>query len=231
MVSVPGGRIQVGRADIHEAEAPNPPHELTLVPFNIGVYPVTNREYEAFLNATGTARPPSTLSPEFFEPDRPVVGVSYADALAYCQWAGGDLPTEAQWEYAAGGATSRRYPWGDEPPDDTRAVYARSWSAPPAPVGSVPRGASPFGCHDMAGNVWEWCKDHWRKDAHLFRSEPDGLVTGDLRVHPLRGGCWRSIPSKLQTSYRNWCHAAARHLTIGFRLCAAVRGSGRTTCP
>lgn len=222
LTDVPAGRFEMGQQHIIEAEAPNPPHIVQMSAFRIGIHAVTNAEYAAFVDATGTAAPATANHPILSAPNRPVVGVSYAEALSYCNWAGGTLPTEAQWELAARGFDGRRYPWGDAPPDDERACFARDWvRGGPSPIGSHLAGVGPFGCHDMAGNVWEWCLDVFRNDAHIERSrqEVDPCCGGDGRVRPLRGGCWRSIDCKLQATYRNWTHELARHVTIGFRLC------------
>jgi formylglycine-generating enzyme required for sulfatase activity len=224
VIEVGGGAFTMGHADIAEAEAPNPPHAVVLSPFAIGVHPVTNAEYGAFVQATGAPAPATAGHPLFGAADRPVVGVGWVEAQGYCAWAGGSLPTEAQWEFAARGFDRRRYPWGEEAPDETRACFAEDWnSGGPGRVGERPAGASPFGCHDMAGGVWEWCLDVFTLDAHVerVRAGVDPCVTGVGRVRPLRGGCWRSIECKLQVAYRNWSHEAARHTTIGFRICVA----------
>ena len=160
----------MGHPDIVEAEAPNPPHEVVLSPFAIGVHPVTNAEYDVFVQASGAAAPTTSADARFGAPDRPVVGVSWAMAQRYCEWAGGALPTEAQWELAARGFDGRRYPWGDSLPDESRACYAEDWSSGgPGRVGERPTGVSAFGCHDMAGNVWEWCLDVFQRGADLER--------------------------------------------------------------
>ena len=225
VVDVAGGVFTMGDADIFEAEAPNPPHEVVLSPFALGVHPVTNDEYSLFLRATGGPPPATATHPVFGAADRPVVGVSWADAQRYCEWAGGSLPTEAQWELAARGFDGRRYPWGNEPPDESRACFAEDWnSGGPARVAEHPLGVSPFGCHDMAGSVWEWCIDAFQPNAHVERARlrVDPRITGGGRIRPLRGGCWRSIDCKLQAAYRNWSHEAARHTTMGFRLCLSA---------
>ncbi len=212
----------MGHPHIFEAEAPNPPHEVVLSPFAIGLHPVTNAEYTAFVHASGAPPEASANDPRFGAPDWPVVGVGWAEAQRYCELAGGVLPTEAQWELAARGFDGRRYPWGDQPPDESRACFAEDWnSGGPARVGERPAGVSPFGAHDMAGGVWEWCRDVFQRSAHVERARErtDPCLTGDGKVRPLRGGCWRSIECKLQAAYRNWSHEAARHTTIGFRLC------------
>jgi len=225
LVWIPGGTFTMGQEPIFESEAPNPPHPVELSPFWMGAHPITRAEYARFVEATGAPAPVSLGRAELDRPDAPVVNVSYADAVRYCAWAGGQLPTEAQWELAARGFDGRRFPWGDEPPDESRASFAQDWNrGGPSPIGAHPAGVSPFGCHDMAGNVWEWCLDAFRPDAHLerIRIGRDPCVRDATRVRPLRGGCWRSIESKLQAAYRNWSHEAARHTTIGFRLCVPM---------
>jgi formylglycine-generating enzyme required for sulfatase activity len=221
LVRIPGGTFTMGQERIAEAEAPNPPHVVRLSPFQIGRHPVTNAEYRAFVDATGAALPLSAEHTLFGDPERPVVGVGWKEAVQFCAWAGGTLPTEAQWELTARGLDGRRYPWGDSPPDDALACFAQDWNhGAPSRIGAHPSGASPFGCEEVAGSVWEWCLDAFRPDAHRERTTTDPCVSGDAtRVRPIRGGCWRSIECKLQAAYRNWAHEAARHTTIGFRLC------------
>ncbi len=220
LVSIRGGVFTMGRESIAEAEAPNPPHEIELDDFAIGLFPVTVAEYAVFAKTSGMTVDAALLA----HPRRPMVNVSYEDALAYARWAGGSLPTEAQWELAARGFDGRCYPWGEEPPDEARACFALDWNrGGPCEVGARPSGASPFGCEELAGNVWEWCLDPFFPEAHTRRAKRgDGLVEGTSRVRPLRGGCWRSIDCKLQAAYRNWSHEVARHTTIGFRISATI---------
>jgi formylglycine-generating enzyme required for sulfatase activity len=223
----------MGSARLVERDAPNPPHLVTLSPLSLGVYPVTNGEYEAYVEETGAAAPSSWKDARLAGSDRPVVSVSWDEALAYCQWAGGTLPSEAEWEFAAHGLDDRTYPWGDDEPDDRLAHFAQDWNAGgPCDVGRHVAGAGPFGHHDLAGNVWEWCLDGWRADAHVVRAGClDPVVRTEGNVRPLRGGCWRSIAPKLQGAYRNWSHRVVRHITIGFRFCAkrdpVLRDQGR----
>ncbi len=212
----------MGQAVLFEAEAPNPPHEVQMSPFWMGAHPVTRAEYVAFLVATGAPESRIAGVAAGGSEDLPVVNVSYREAAEFCAWAGGALPTEAQWELAARGFDGRRYPWGEDLPDERLACFGEDWNrGGPSKIGAHPAGRSPFGCHDMAGNVWEWCKDVFRPDAHVERARlfHDPCVTGTTRIRPLRGGCWRSIECKLQAAYRNWSHEAASHTTIGFRVC------------
>ena len=129
----------------------------------------------------------------------PVVQVSAEDAATFCRLHGLRLPSEREWEFAAGGTDGRRFPWGDMPPEQpsSRANFGTvSCCAPDAadgylrtaPVGSFPEGRSPFGLLDMAGNVWEWTSSR-------FPGQPDHVV--------LRGGGWGNNPYCLRTSYRH----------------------------
>jgi formylglycine-generating enzyme required for sulfatase activity len=210
----------MGSPEIALADAPNPPHTVTVSSFLLGKLPVTNAEYDVFVRETGALAPQHWSEARFARPRQPVVGVNWDEAEAFCEWAGGTLPTEAEWELAARGVDGRRYPWGGEEPDERHACFGEDWnSGGPSDVGAHPAGAGPFGCEDLAGNVWEWARDGWRLDAHLFRTaQRDPLVPAEDNIRPLRGGCWRSIEPKLQAAYRNWSHRVVRHVTIGFRM-------------
>jgi len=156
-VRVPAGAFTMG-ADRGGEPDEHPARSITLAAFSIDRLEVTNESYRACVQA-GVCTGPRRFGADYERPRQPVVGVSWHDATAYCRWAGGRLPTEAEWEKAARGTDGRRFPWGDEPePDDSRAVFA-SHTHGPADVGGRPAGASPYGALDMAGNVWEWVKD------------------------------------------------------------------------
>jgi formylglycine-generating enzyme required for sulfatase activity len=148
-------------------------------------------------------------------PDHPVTQVSARDAAAFCAWAGLRLPEESEWEFAARGTDGRRYPWGDAPPGDdpggrranfgTVACCAADNSdgyLGTAPVGSFAAGRSPFGLHDMAGNVWEWT-------ASPFPGRPEQVA--------LRGGGWGNNPYCLRSAYRHGNSPDIGLDMVGFR--------------
>ena len=174
-----------------EYEAEGPQHKVYLDGYWIYKTPVTVSQYKKFSAATGHPMPDT---PEWgWKDDHPIVNVLWSDAEAYSRWAGVHLPSEAQWEKAARGTDARQYPWGNKW-DETRlqcSKRAPSDAGRTAPVGSFPTGASPYGCLDMAGNVWEWCEDWYGADYYKKSPErnPTGPESGSYRV--MRGGSWR----------------------------------------
>lgn len=155
--------------------------------------------------------------------DYPVTQISWDDAVAYCDWVGRRLPTEAEWEKAARGVAGWLYPWGNTGPNDDLLNYNFS-NAGPIQVGSFPGGASPYSVYDMAGNVWEWVADFYSE--YFYQTMPDrnpeGPDSGD--GHPLRGGSWASErgPFMMYTlsTFRLWNYPYIRSNVIGFR-CAS----------
>ena len=154
---------------------------------------------------------------------RPVIGVSWDEAKAFCDWLSEKtgknihLPTEAQWEKAARGTDQRRYPWGNGEPSCSRVNYNNCRSKT-MPVGSYPSGVSPYDIHDMAGNVWEWCSD-WYYSSYYYSSpykNPTGPTSGYARV--TRGGDWRHDARFLRCAERYSYGPSYRYNNLGFRL-------------
>lgn len=187
--------------------------------FEIGRYPVAVAEYRRFVEDGGyqnerwwkAGRVGQTTEPGDWEeqkehPNRPVVNVSWYESPAYCAWAGARLLKEAEWERAACGTKGRRYPWGNEKPDVTRANYRETGPEHPTPVGLYPAGATPEGIQDLAGNVWEWVEDSHEE--------------GRLRV--LRGGSWFNDASDLLAASRLGNVIEDTFWGIGFRVARDV---------
>jgi formylglycine-generating enzyme required for sulfatase activity len=211
----------------------SPVHEVRLRRFRIGRFPVTVQEFGVFIAAGGYAarkhwvegfdnfQEPENWAEQKQYPNRPVVGVSWYEASAYCSWAGGRLPTEAEWERAARGPKGRRYPWGDEPPlDHSRANYGGSL-AHPTPVGLFPKGNSSEWLCDMLGNVWEWCEDFYGLYETGSQENPTGPKDGAYKV--VRGGAWNIHPQFVRVSNRNRYEPMFRYSNFGFR-CAGELG-------
>ncbi len=201
-----------------------PVHRVSGSPFVLDRYEVTNARYAACVEARACSAPALASSftrAQYFGAeafaDYPVVHVSWGQATSFCAWAGGRLPTEAEWERAARGtADARTYPWGDSPPDCTKANYAGCVGDTDR-VGKRPAGQSPYGAFDMAGNVWEWTSD-WYEAGFYGRSpeqDPAGPDMGHLKV--MRGGCWASGTSSLRATCRKAELPSSWAPNVGFR--------------
>jgi formylglycine-generating enzyme required for sulfatase activity len=220
MVRVPAGEFLMG-TDVGEQEDEKPQHRVSLSAFLIDAYEVTVSRYAKFLEAED--REPPFLWAQAIDGDhrdRPVIGVDWYDASAYCRWAHKRLPTEAEWEKAARGTDGRIYPWGNAPPTASRAKYGgATWKgyASLARVGSHAAGKSPYGVHDLAGNAWEWVAD--RYEANYYQShgarDPKGPSIGPLRI--LRGGSWNSEAPILRAANRSAYVPSAKRSDFGFR--------------
>lgn len=198
-----------------------PAHRVYLDGFYMDKYEVTVRQYAKFLGATILEIPPewNTMNQAQHQ-KRPVAFVNWADANAYCRWAGKRLPTESEWEKAARGLDSRTYPWGNEIPTQRRANFAKhDWNEHAAlvPVGLLDNGKSPYGIYDLAGNVREWVADWY--DANYYEKSPDrnpkGPERGEGKV--LRGGSWLHDPEYLRSAYREPNTPLLRVANYGFR--------------
>jgi formylglycine-generating enzyme required for sulfatase activity len=215
MVYVPGGTFAMGSQDGESDE--QPVHQVTLDGFWLDQTEVTNAQFVAFLEEEGNQTEGGVTwldmedehclieqSQGQFQPKRghahhPVIQVSWYAAAAYCEWAGAQLPTEAEWEYAAQGEQVSVYPWGDEAPTCSLAQYY-GCSGRTVPVGSYPEGASWCDALDMAGNVWEWTASLYEPypyDEDDGRNDPEAEGS---RV--LRGGSWYNLPVLMRSGLR-----------------------------
>ncbi|MDP9389526.1 MAG: ergothioneine biosynthesis protein EgtB [Actinomycetota bacterium] len=161
-------------------------------------------------------------------PDEPVQHVCWYEAEACARWMGKRLPTEAEWEMAAcwdPAAGKRRHPWGDGRPGAEHANLGGRGDGP-APVGAYPAGVSPWGCHQMLGDVWEWTASDFTAypgfRSFPYREYSEVFFGADYKV--LRGGSWATAPLAVRGTFRNWDHPIRRQIFAGFR-CA--RDAGR----
>jgi len=212
VVRVPAGVLQMGSADGEEAE--RPPHAVRLKGFLLDKTEVTWEPYLRFAAETQRPlpRPPAWGTPA----PLPASGVTWSDAAAFCAWAGGRLPTEAEWERAARGDDTRRWPWGDEW-NAARCNTRDGGPHGPTVAGSHPGCVSPFGVLDLAGSVWEWCAD-WYDPAAYSTSpaeNPSGPASGTLRVS--RGGSWINPADWARTSHRQGIDPTWPDVLRGFR--------------
>ncbi|NIM97201.1 MAG: SUMF1/EgtB/PvdO family nonheme iron enzyme, partial [Candidatus Aminicenantes bacterium] len=241
MVVVEAGEFIRGSEECDEDDE-KPIRNIYLDEFMMRKYPVTNQEFKAFIEDGGydnkelwtpegwQLRKEENISEPGYWHDRkwngpnfPVVGVSWYEASAYANWLSrkiGDkyvLPSEAQWEKAARGSGGISYPWGKKWQED-HCNSVECGLRRTSPVGIFPAGTSPYGCMDMAGNVWEWCADWYMKDYYKKspKSNPQGPSEGSFRV--LRGGSWFLTPPSCRAASRYAARPTLRFYVYGFRL-------------
>lgn len=194
-----------------------PAHTVMLNAFWIDRTEVTNSQYQTCVTA-GICRASVYQDDKTYDgADYPVVGVDWADAQTYCAWAGGQLPTEAQWEYAARGPEGWVYPWGNDwrAEDVNCYKHCNDEYETVAPVDSFPQAASWVGSLNMVGNAWEWTAD-WAGDYSSERQEnPLGPSEGTSRV--VRGGGWNTLQRSVRTANRHWIAPTSRVDYVGFR--------------
>ncbi len=195
MVDIPVGEVLIG-------------DELTplrVEGFHMARYPVTNAQYQRFIQATGHRQPQSWEGGAYPEKkgDHPVVEVSCEDAEAYAAWVGYRLPAFEEWERAVRGNDERLFPWGDEI-DKPRCNTVELGAGGTTPVGAFPDGVSPFGCYDMLGNVWEWTSTRYDEEAPHFRV--------------VRGGAWYYNHDYSTCTSYDFFSKEYTEFVIGFRL-------------
>ncbi len=238
LLYVPAGSFKMGGSD-NDPDSNSvefPQHEVSLDSFWMDYTEVTNAQYTLCVDSGMCRKSLYAKQPAYNGADHPVVGVSWGDAVDYCAWVGGRLPTEAEWEYAAKGLEGNRYPWGDIFDGNNLNFCdqrcSERWADPivddgygeSAPVGSYPDGKSWVGALDLAGNVWEWAWDWYADYTPDSQTNPEGPENGTHKI--IRGGAWASPPEGLRTSYRmdggGNIYPTTRHPNIGFRCVVPV---------
>jgi len=218
---VPEGEFLMGSSDIYNVNDEQPQHTVYLDAYWIDHTEITNEMYRKCFTDGGCLQPNddefSTLELTYNNSaynNYPVVNVRWDQARAYCEWAGRQLPTEAQWEKAAKGTDDQLYPWLLRGPDPTLANY-EGVRGETAEVGAFPQGASPFGAMDMAGNVWEWVADWYGFYFSGIETNPTGPTAGSEKI--IRGGSWNFNESNLRTTNRQPIVPNEYNYGIGFR--------------
>ena len=218
-ILIPAGEVRLGtdlKTDLTFGTEANP-RVVFVAAFYIDKYEVTNGQYAKFISETGHRKPKFWDDPLLNAPEQPVVGVNWEDAEAYAAWAGKRLPTANEWEKAARSVDGRLYPWGNDYDatlgnfddgggmDGSRDGYAMA----SAPVGNFIEGISPYGLHDMAGNVWEWIVEQPR--------EP--LDTIPEKTYSIRGGSWTNGAGDTRTTiaYIYPAQCSDHSSSVGFR--------------
>jgi formylglycine-generating enzyme len=224
MVIIPEGWFCMGSESGQDNE--RPVHRVWVDAFQLAACQVTNEEYARFLDATCHPRPPLWTDPNFNHPQKPVVAISWFDAVNYCEWLRTQtgrpyrLPSEAEWERAArGGVENALFPWGNEPPCSL-PDYEKRWKNGPEPVAHFT--PNPFGLYDICENVHEWCSDWYRADYYGLCPErnPQGPEAGQRRAS--RGGSWRHHIKVSRCAARSSIPPEFKYADYGFRVACGM---------
>jgi formylglycine-generating enzyme required for sulfatase activity len=218
-VTIPAGEFQMGSENGGDDEKPI--HTVYLDEFQIGKYEVTNHQYAQCAKA-GICSGSSDVGGE--KDLHPIVNVTWYDAVTYCEWVGGRLPTEAEWEKAASWnpetKTKSIYPWGDTIDCTFANYYGKDGGSDYCvgditPVGSYESGTSPYGLYDMAGNVWEWTSSLYQTYPYNATDGREDMNSTDSRV--LRGGTWDYDDNSVRSSNRVRLSPSDTYVNVGFR--------------
>jgi formylglycine-generating enzyme required for sulfatase activity len=223
MVYIPAGEFLMGSLPGEGTEDEHPQRAVYISGGWLDRTEVTNAQYRRCVDVGSCSLPEYRKDENLAQDSQPVVRVDWQQAQTYCQWAGARLPSEAEWEKLARGTDGRRYPWGDAAAICDYAVLndgsgnACGKGDAAWPVGSKPKGASPYGALDMAGNAWEWVADRYAPDyyARAPQRDPAGPASGTARV--LRGGSWNNVDDAVRSANRTGDEPGLRSFNIGFR--------------
>ncbi len=220
-IDVPAGEFLMGDNFNEGLDIELPVHTVYLDAYRVSKYEITFEQYDLFCEETGRSLKDDR---GWGRGNMPVIYVSWDEAEVFCSWLADNtgkkirLLTEAQWEKAARGTDQRRYPWGNEAPDCTKTNFAGCLGRTAA-VGGYPSGISPYGIHDMAGNVGEWCSDWYMTEYYSTSplTNPTGPETGVMKI--TRGGSWVNSADRIRSACRLTEDPVEPAAYIGFRIC------------
>jgi sulfatase modifying factor 1 len=218
MVLVPAGEFPMGSEQGDADE--QPVHRVFLDSFYLDTFEVTNGRFAKFVAAIQSEPPWGFADQEtpVIHAEQPVRWVNWLEATGYCLWAGKRLPTEAEWEKAARGTDGRVYPWGNESPTLAQAVFGLKEGAETvSPIGNRDLGRSPYGVHDLAGNLYEWVVDWYDEASYTPQPtiDPRGPAEGTAKVQ--RGGSYLNNPYRLRAAFRTKGDPTEHAPNVGFR--------------
>ena len=225
-ITIPAGKFRIGSdpaGDVVPYENESPQHRVHADAFQLARTHVTNAQYAEFVKISGHPTPGHWLNGQIPEglSDHPVTYVDWHDALAFCQWAGVRLPTEAEWEKAARSDDARLWPWGNHPPDVHRCNFVKHIFAT-SPVHAFLQSASPYGALDMAGNVWEWTSSLARSYPYKKNDGREDPAAGESRI--VRGGSYTHDARNIRTADRHsLCLAREEYISVFALLAQMLR--------
>ena len=237
MILIPGGTFIMGSPEdeLDRSESEGPQRKVVVPSFFMGRYPITQAQYEAVMEVN-----PSTKydAEQFVSPDKPVIGVSWHDAVAFCDRLAQQtdrhyrLPSEAEWEYACRATTTTPFYFGHTLSDEV-ANYVASATYADGPEGEAYNATTPidyfrianaFGLSDMHGNVLEWCYDHWRPDYEEAPPDSCAWLSSDAsEPRILRGGSWSYGPDDCRSASRDHDDPESCYDNVSFRVCCSAQ--------
>jgi len=225
MVLIPAGEFVMGTTEGSGRQDERPAHKVTLDAFFMDRFEATGKDFEAYMDDQPRVHPTITgwygrkVRPDMAK--RPVFGLTWKRCRDYCVWTGKRLPTEAEWERSAKGVDNRIYPWGNEPPDSSRANFGRCCFVMKGlvfnDVGTLKAGKTPNDIFDLAGNVAEWVSDWYDKNYYKVSPSRNPKGPDKAKYHTIRGGAWNSLPGYLRSSARYGFNDAKDFYGIGCR--------------